>query len=154
MPFATADGDYEPTGSVKQAAEKYAPEDLRENPSLPQLATAALDAGYVWLVVIAVLNSLVSVAYYLGVLIPMYMGDDERTLVPPTARPWLLGTVLVAVMVTLLVGIDLVNPLRGDEHPLAVRRRQPREQLLGERLVQAGDQNRGAADAFVSHGMR
>jgi len=75
------------------------------------LFSAALDAGYVWLVVIAVLNSLVSVAYYLGVLIPMYMGEDERTLVPPTARPWLLGTVLVAVIVTLLVGIDPSGPM-------------------------------------------
>jgi len=53
----------------------------------------------------------VSVAYYLGVLIPMYMGEDERTLVPPTARPWLLGTVLVAVIVTLLVGIDPSGPM-------------------------------------------
>jgi NADH-quinone oxidoreductase subunit N len=70
------------------------------------LFSAALDAGFVWLVVIAVLNSLVSVAYYLGVLIPMYMGEGEQALVPPSARPWLVGTVLLAVAATLVLGID------------------------------------------------
>jgi len=75
------------------------------------LFSAALDAGCVWLVVIAVLNSLVSVAYYLGVLIPMYMQDGTHEIVPPTARPWLLGTVLLAVAMTLLIGIDPSGPM-------------------------------------------
>jgi NADH-quinone oxidoreductase subunit N len=76
------------------------------------LFSAALDAGCVWLVVIAVANSLISVAYYLGVLVPMYMGEGETQIVPPSARPWLLGTVLVAVAVTLMVGIDPSGPMR------------------------------------------
>jgi len=75
------------------------------------LFSAALDAGCVWLVVIAVLNSLVSVAYYLGVLVPMYMRDGTQEIVPPSARPWLLGTVLLAVAVTLLMGIDPSGPM-------------------------------------------
>jgi NADH-quinone oxidoreductase subunit N len=75
------------------------------------LFSAALDAGCVWLVVIAVLNSLVSVAYYLGVLIPMYMQDGTHEIVPPSARPWLLGTVLLAVAMTLLIGIDPSGPM-------------------------------------------
>jgi NADH-quinone oxidoreductase subunit N len=76
------------------------------------LFSAALDAGCVWLVVIAVLNSLVSVAYYLGVLVPMYMREGEASLVPPRARPWLLGTMLVAVAVTVLVGLDPSGPMQ------------------------------------------
>src|SRR5262249_2966720 len=36
---------------------------------------AAVNAGYVGLVVIAVLNSVVSVYYYLGVLVQMYMAE-------------------------------------------------------------------------------
>jgi NADH-quinone oxidoreductase subunit N len=75
------------------------------------LFSAALDAGCVWLVVIAVLNSLVSVYYYLGVLIPMYMREPTQDIVPPSARPWLLGTVLVAVAMTLLIGIDPSGPM-------------------------------------------
>jgi NADH-quinone oxidoreductase subunit N len=75
------------------------------------LFSAALDAGHVGLVVVAVVNSLVSVAYYLGVLVPMYMADGERALEPPASRPWLLGTIVVAVAVTLLIGLDPSGPL-------------------------------------------
>jgi NADH-quinone oxidoreductase subunit N len=75
------------------------------------LFSAAIDARCVWLVVIAVLNSLVSVAYYLGVLIPMYMREPTQDIVSPSARPWLLGTVLVAVAMTLLIGIDPSGPM-------------------------------------------
>jgi NADH-quinone oxidoreductase subunit N len=83
------------------------------------LFSAALDAGCVWLVVIAVLNSLVSVAYYLGVLIPMYMREGGEEIVPPSARPWLLGTVLVAVVVTLMIGLDPAGPMRVAESAFA-----------------------------------
>jgi NADH-quinone oxidoreductase subunit N len=75
------------------------------------LFTAALDAGCIWLVVLAVLNSLVSVAYYLGVLIPMYMRDGTQEIVPPSARPWLLGTMLLAVAMTVLIAIDPSGPM-------------------------------------------
>jgi len=37
--------------------------------------------------VIGVLNSLVSVYYYLGVLVAMYMTEGERAIVAPAARP-------------------------------------------------------------------
>ena len=43
LPYATADGGYDPAPSVGAAAEVYSPEDLHENPKLPQMATAALD---------------------------------------------------------------------------------------------------------------
>jgi alkaline phosphatase len=56
LPFATADGEYDPTNSVKQAAERYSQADLVENPKLPQMATIALDvlssrSDHVWLMV-------------------------------------------------------------------------------------------------------
>jgi NADH-quinone oxidoreductase subunit N len=41
------------------------------------LFSAALDAGYTWLVVIAVLTSVVSVYYYLAVIVRMYMAPAE-----------------------------------------------------------------------------
>jgi len=43
LPFATADGDYDPTGSVKEEPEEYSTADLEENPRLAQMATTALD---------------------------------------------------------------------------------------------------------------
>lgn len=43
LPFATADGKYDPVPSVGQGAEKYSPADIDENPTLAQMATAALD---------------------------------------------------------------------------------------------------------------
>ena len=47
------------------------------------LFSAAVDAGYVGLAVVGVLNSLVSVYYYLGVLVSMYMAEGTR----PVPRP-------------------------------------------------------------------
>jgi NADH-quinone oxidoreductase subunit N len=75
------------------------------------LFSAAIDAGYVGLAVIGVLNSLVSVYYYLGVLVPMYMAEGNRAIVPPSARPYLLTTILVAVAATLVMGILPAGPM-------------------------------------------
>jgi NADH-quinone oxidoreductase subunit N len=69
------------------------------------LFSAAVDAGYVGLAVVGVLNSLVSVYYYLGVLVPMYMADGTRAVVAPRSRPYLLATILLAVFATLALGI-------------------------------------------------
>jgi NADH-quinone oxidoreductase subunit N len=67
--------------------------------------SAAIDAGYVGLVVIAVLNSVVSVYYYLGVLVQMYMVEGDRAGVPPTRRPALLATIVLTMALVLAVGI-------------------------------------------------
>src|SRR2546428_1360244 len=62
-------------------------------------------SGQVGLAVIGVLNSLVSVYYYLGVLVAMYMAEGERAIVAPGARPCLLASILVAVAATLAIGV-------------------------------------------------
>ena len=41
LPFQTADGNYDPTRGIK-TAERYSPEDIAENPTLADMATAAL----------------------------------------------------------------------------------------------------------------
>ncbi len=61
---------------------------------------AAVDEGYIWLVVIAVLNSLVSVYYYLRPIVAMYMRE------PVDEAPVSLPRVTVPVFV-LLVGVVL-----------------------------------------------
>jgi NADH-quinone oxidoreductase subunit N len=66
---------------------------------------AAVNAGYVGLVVIAVLNSVVSVYYYLGVLVQMYMAEGTRDVLPPGRRPALFATVIATMILVLLVGI-------------------------------------------------
>jgi NADH-quinone oxidoreductase subunit N len=75
------------------------------------LFSAAIDAGYVGLAVVGVLNSLVSVYYYLGVLVAMYMTEGQRVIVPPSTRPYLLATILVSVAATLLIGVLPAAPM-------------------------------------------
>jgi len=75
------------------------------------LFSAAIDAGYVGLALIGVLNSLISVYYYLGVLIPMYMAEGTPVIEPPSSRPYLLATILVTVAATLLVGVLPGGPM-------------------------------------------
>jgi NADH-quinone oxidoreductase subunit N len=67
----------------------------------------ALDAGHVTLVVIAVLNSVVSVYYYLRVVVYMFMKSqptrpEDESLV---SSPWLRFSLGVAVILVLVVGI-------------------------------------------------
>jgi NADH-quinone oxidoreductase subunit N len=75
------------------------------------LFAAALDQGYVGLAVVAVLNSVVSVYYYFGVLVTMYMAEGTATLVPPSRRPFLVATILVAVGATLVLGVVPARPM-------------------------------------------
>lgn len=42
LPFATADGRFDPVPGVGKKAEQYTPEDLRENPTLVQMTEAAI----------------------------------------------------------------------------------------------------------------
>jgi NADH-quinone oxidoreductase subunit N len=75
------------------------------------LFSAAVDAGYVGLALIAVLNSVVSVYYYLGVLVAMYMREGDHPVVAPTSRPYLLATILVSVVATLAIGLLPATPM-------------------------------------------
>jgi NADH-quinone oxidoreductase subunit N len=67
--------------------------------------SAAVDAGYVGLAVIGVLNSLVSVYYYFGVIAQMYMGEGAVETTPLSARPYLAAGLLLAVVATILLGL-------------------------------------------------
>ncbi|HLK10900.1 MAG TPA: NADH-quinone oxidoreductase subunit N [Candidatus Binatia bacterium] len=69
------------------------------------LFSAAVDAGYVGLVVIGVLNSLVSVYYYAGVVVQMYMAEGARPVIPLGERPALAAAIATAAVVTVLLGV-------------------------------------------------
>jgi len=65
---------------------------------------AAIDAGYVWLAVIGVLNSAISLYYYLRLVVFMYLkppgGGSE-----PKATPAMAFAIGLAVVATLLFGV-------------------------------------------------
>ncbi len=67
---------------------------------------AAIEAGYMGLAVIGVLTSVVGVAYYLRVVVYMYMKPAEKAFVP-WPRPWLADAVVV-LLVVLVIALGLV----------------------------------------------
>jgi len=65
---------------------------------------AAIDAGYVWLAVIAVLNSAISLYYYIRLVVFMYL-KKEAMGSEPIAGPSLTFALAVAVAATIVLGI-------------------------------------------------
>jgi NADH-quinone oxidoreductase subunit N len=68
------------------------------------LFSAAIEAGYVWLAVIGVLNSAISLYYYIRIVVFMYL-KKETTGSEPAASPALAFTLATAVVVTIALGI-------------------------------------------------
>jgi len=67
--------------------------------------SAAVSAGYVWLAIIGMLNSVVSVYYYVAVLVRMYMQEGDLQVTPAFKRPYLLATLLITAVATIAFGI-------------------------------------------------
>ena len=65
---------------------------------------AAIESGYTWLAVIGVLNSAISLYYYIRVVVFMYL-KKEIAGSEPTSTPALTFTLAVAVVATLLLGV-------------------------------------------------
>jgi NADH-quinone oxidoreductase subunit N len=65
---------------------------------------AAIDAGYYWLAVIGVLNSAVSLYYYIRVVVFMYL-KKETIGSEPRTRPTLALALAVAIVATLVLGV-------------------------------------------------
>ncbi len=75
------------------------------------LFQTALEAGLVWLVVLACLNSVVSAAYYLGVVRTMYFEAPPETSLP-APRPYAAFVVAAATVATVVLGL-LPAPILG-----------------------------------------
>jgi NADH-quinone oxidoreductase subunit N len=67
--------------------------------------SAAIQAGYIWLAIIGVMNSLVSVFYYLRITVLMYMKPAEADLGPVAFSPAQTAVVAVTAAGVLLIGI-------------------------------------------------
>jgi NADH-quinone oxidoreductase subunit N len=68
---------------------------------------AAMDAQMTWLVIIALVNSVIGAYYYLKVLVYMYMRDPEPDAVVavPMRSPMMVVTLVVAAVLVLWIGI-------------------------------------------------
>jgi len=69
------------------------------------LFAAAVEAGYIWLVLIAVVNSAISLFYYMRVVVAMYMRDLPPQGLALSTSSTLRVALLLAAVGTLLLGI-------------------------------------------------
>ncbi len=71
--------------------------------------TAGVQAGYVWLVIVGIINSIIGVYYYLNVLKVVYLyrmpDQDEENLPVPLTRPYAIA------LVVLVIGVILIGTL-------------------------------------------
>jgi len=67
--------------------------------------SAAIDAGYVGLVIIAALNSVISAYYYFYVIVAMYMEEGGLEVARMSAKPALVAAIGLALIATILVGV-------------------------------------------------
>ena len=68
------------------------------------LFSAAIEQGYIWLVVIGVLNTLISIYYYLRLVINMYMQEEERALLP-SFNIFAIGLIGLMAIMMIILGI-------------------------------------------------
>jgi NADH-quinone oxidoreductase subunit N len=66
---------------------------------------AAIQNGFYWLAVIGVLNSVVSIYYYLRVVVSMYMKPPEPRLVDITISPTMMMAIVIALIGVIWIGI-------------------------------------------------
>ncbi len=67
--------------------------------------SAAIKSGYVGLAIIGVINSVISVYYYLRITVIMYMKEPVRDFHPLTISPLIVVAIAIAVVGTLHLGI-------------------------------------------------
>jgi NADH-quinone oxidoreductase subunit N len=68
------------------------------------LVSAAIESGHVWLAVIGVLNSALSLYYYIRLVVFMYL-KKEATGSEPTTTPALTLTLALAIVATIVLGV-------------------------------------------------
>jgi NADH-quinone oxidoreductase subunit N len=66
---------------------------------------AAIDAGYVWLAVIGVVNSALSLYYYVRVVVFMWISKEEEPSLPFRLSPGIAAVLIVTVAATIVLGI-------------------------------------------------
>jgi NADH-quinone oxidoreductase subunit N len=67
--------------------------------------SAAIKAGYVWLVILAVINSAISLYYYLRVTVVMYMHEEEEGVLTMSRAPAVALVIILTSVATIGMGI-------------------------------------------------
>lgn len=67
--------------------------------------SAAIKSGYIGLAVIGMINSVISVYYYLRIIAVMYMKEPTRDFNPLTLSPLIVAAIVISVVGTLHLGI-------------------------------------------------
>ena len=65
----------------------------------------AIQAGYIWLVILGVINSMISLYYYLGVIVVMFMQEPEGEKTPIIPLPAVGIALIIAIFGTLNLGL-------------------------------------------------
>ncbi|PHS22780.1 MAG: oxidoreductase [Robiginitomaculum sp.] len=66
---------------------------------------ASIDAGYTWLTVVAILNSVLSLAVYLRIVVPMYQQGDDAPVIAIRSRALVTLTWGIALVFTVGIGL-------------------------------------------------
>ena len=69
------------------------------------LFAAAVESGWTWVAVVGVLMSAVSLYYYMGIVVQMYLKDPEDDTPAPLPSRLLAGTIGLCAVITVLLGI-------------------------------------------------
>jgi NADH-quinone oxidoreductase subunit N len=69
------------------------------------LFSAAIESGYVWLAVVGVVNSAISLYYYVRVVVFMYLQPDVTAAADTSGGPSLTLALVVAVVATVVLGV-------------------------------------------------
>ena len=69
------------------------------------LFAAVVEAGWIWVAVIGVLTSAISLYYYMGIVVQMYLKDSEDNTPVPVRAPLLGATLVLCAIVTVALGI-------------------------------------------------
>lgn len=83
---------------------------------------SAINSGYVWLAIIGIANSLISVWYYIGVVVTMFMKQPEKESAPALFSPGLMVAIIVCLIGTIGLGLfpDLWVGLADDASRIGI----------------------------------
>jgi NADH-quinone oxidoreductase subunit N len=67
--------------------------------------SAAIKSGFIWLAILGVINSIISIYYYLRVLVVMYFQDTEQEIIMPSPSPAIVVALTLAAAGVMLMGV-------------------------------------------------
>ncbi len=69
------------------------------------LFAGAIQAGYTWEAVVGVVTSAISLYYYFGIVVNMYLKSSDKDTPEPLQAPALVGAIAACAVITLLLGL-------------------------------------------------